>query len=68
MENIDPIEYGKLLAKVEALESKIVGMDNDIKTLLALANQSKGGFWMGMAIASFAGGVIAWVANHLIKG
>ena len=68
MENIDPIEYGKLLAKVEALETKIVGMDNDIKTLLALANQSKGGFWMGMAIASFAGGVIAWVANHLIKG
>lgn len=68
MENIDPIEYGKLLAKVEALETKIVGMDNDIKALLALANQSKGGFWMGMAIASFAGGVIAWVANHLIKG
>ena len=68
MENIDPIEYGKLLAKVEALETKIVGMDNDIKTLLALANQSKGGFWMGMAIASFAGGVIAWVANHLLKG
>ena len=68
MENIDPIEYGKLLAKVEALETKIVGMDNDIKQLLALANQSKGGFWMGMAIASFAGGAIAWVANHLIKG
>lgn len=68
MEVVDPVEYGKLLAKVEALESKIVGMDNDIKQLLALANQSKGGFWMGMAIASFAGGVIAWVANHLIKG
>ena len=68
MENIDPIEYGKLLAKVEALETKIVNMDSDIKQLLALANQSKGGFWMGMAIASFAGGVIAWVANHLIKG
>ena len=67
-EPIDPVEYGKLLAKVEGLEAKIVGMDNDIKTLLALANQSKGGFWMGMAIASFAGGVIAWVANHLIKG
>lgn len=67
-EPIDPVEYGKLLAKVEGLEAKIVGMDNDIKTLLALANQSKGGFWMGMAIASFAGGVITWVANHLIKG
>jgi hypothetical protein len=67
-ESIDPIEYGKLLAKVEALETKIVGMDNDIKQLLALANQSKGGFWMGMAIASFAGGIVTWVFNHLIKG
>jgi hypothetical protein len=66
-EPIDPVEYGKLLAKVEALEAKIVGMDNDIKTLLALANQSKGGFWMGMAIASFAGGIITWFANHLFK-
>ena len=68
MEVVDPVEYGKLLAKVEALEAKIVNMDGDIKQLLALANQSKGGFWMGMAIASFAGGVIAWVANHLLKG
>lgn len=66
-EPIDPVEYGKLLAKVEGLEAKIVGMDNDIKTLLALANQSKGGFWMGMAIASFAGGIITWAANHLFK-
>ena len=68
MEVVDPVEYGKLLAKVEALEAKIVNMDGDIKQLLALANQSKGGFWMGMAIASFAGGVITWVANHLLKG
>ena len=68
MDSIDPIEYGKLIAKVEALETKITGMDNDIKALLALANQSKGGFWMGMAIASFAGGVVTWAANHLFKG
>lgn len=67
-EPIDPVEYGKLLAKVEALELKIVNMDSDIKQLLALANQSKGGFWMGMAIASAAGGFITWAANHLIKG
>lgn len=68
MDEIDPIEYGRLLAKVDALEAKIVNMDSDIKQLLALANQSKGGFWMGMAIASFAGGVVTWAANHLFKG
>lgn len=64
MEQIDPVEYGKLLAKVEALETKIVNMDGDIKQLLALANQSKGGFWMGMAIASALGGFVTWFIQH----
>ena len=67
MEQIDPVEYGKLLAKVDALEHKIENMDKDIKQLLALANQSKGGFWMGMAIASLFGGVISWVARHWVS-
>jgi hypothetical protein len=67
MENLNPIEYGKLLAKVEGLESKVNSMDADIKTLLALANQSKGGFWMGMTIASIVGGILAWFAQHWMK-
>lgn len=64
MEQIDPVEYGRLLAQVESLTSKVEGMDADIKTLLALANQSKGGFWMGMTIASLAGGFVTWLAQH----
>ena len=67
MENLNPIEYGKLLAKVEGLEAKVNSMDADIKTLLALANQSKVGFWMGMTIASIVGGILAWFAQHWIK-
>ena len=66
MESIDPVEYGKLLAKVEALTSKVDVMENDIKTLLELANKSKGGFWMGMAIASAVGGFITWFANNMV--
>ena len=64
MENLNPVEYGKLLAKVEGLETKVNNMDADIKTLLALANQSKGGFWMGMTIASIAGGFLTWLTQH----
>jgi hypothetical protein len=41
-------------------------MRNDIKTLLELANKSKGGFWVGMAIASLIGGIIAFVADRLV--
>ena len=65
MESIDPIEYGKLIAKVEILTTKVESMDSDIKTLLELANKSKGGFWMGMTIASGVGAFVAWLASHL---
>ena len=60
MENLNPVEYGKLLAKVEGLETKVNSMDADIKELLALANKSRGGFWMGMAITSALSGFVAW--------
>lgn len=62
---IDPIEYGKLVHAVEQLEAKVSSMDSDIKELLALANKSKGGFWMGMTIASFFGGIVTFVSSHL---
>lgn len=65
MDNIDPVEYGKVLAKVDMLASKVDALEADIKTLLELANKSKGGFWMGMTIASFAGAVVSWIATHL---
>lgn len=67
MDNLNPVEYGRLIAKVEGLEAKVSSMDADIKTLLALANQSKGGFWMGMTIASLVGGFLAWLTQHWIK-
>lgn len=64
MEQINPIEYGKLLATVETLENRVDDMSKDIKSLLELANQSKGGFWMGMTIASIAGGFLTWMLTH----
>lgn len=66
MENIDLVQYGRLIAEVETLKEKVEGMDKDIKQLLALANQSKGGFWAGMAIASGIGGFLTWLAQHWV--
>ena len=67
MENIDPVEYGKLIAQVEHLTYKVESMESDIKTLLALANQSKGGFWIGMTIAAVLGGILTLVMNWFTK-
>lgn len=65
--NVDPVEYGRLISTVESLEKKVDAMEADIKALLALANKSKGGFWMGMTIASFIGGVVTWASSHFLK-
>ena len=66
MSMIDPVEYGKLLHAVEALEGKVSDMEADIKKLVQLADQSKGGFWVGMTIASIIGGIVTYVSNFFI--
>lgn len=64
--NIDLVEYGKLISKVDALEDKISSLEADIKELLALANKSKGGMWMGMAMASLVGGIVTYFTGHVL--
>ena len=64
MSEIDPREFGKLEAQVEAMQSEIHALRQDVKQLLEMANKSKGGFWMGMTIASGVGGIIGWITSH----
>ncbi len=67
MSEIDPREFGKLEAQVQALQTEVHGLRQDIKLLLEMANKSKGGFFVGMAIASVVGGIISFVATKLIR-
>ena len=69
---IDPVKYGAMWQRVndyerrfEVIDKKLDKMESQIEELLALANKSKGGFWMGMTIASGAGAVVSWIATHL---
>ena len=67
MSEIDPREFGKLEAQVEALQVEVHALRQDIKVLLEMANKSKGGFFVGMAIASVVGGMISFIATKVIK-
>lgn len=60
---IDPVEYGKLIQAVEELEHKVSALEGDIKELLKLANQSKGGLWMGMSIAAALGSILTMIGK-----
>ena len=72
---IDPIKYGAMWQRVndyerrfEVIDKKLDKMELQIDELLALANKGRGGFWMGMTIASMVGGVITWVVGHFKGG
>jgi DNA anti-recombination protein RmuC len=67
MSDIDAREFGKLEAQVEALQKEMHSLSADVKALLELANKGKGGFWMGMTIASFMGGIVTFVADRVWK-
>ena len=64
---VDLYKYGKLVATVESLEKKVDKLEAGMEELLELANKSKGGFWMGMVIASGIGGLVTYVTGFFNK-
>jgi uncharacterized protein YlxW (UPF0749 family) len=67
MSEIDAREFGQLEAEVRQLQKDVTELRGDVKKLLELANQSKGGLWAGMAIASFIGGIVTFVTGKFLK-
>lgn len=67
MDDVSAREFGRLEAQVEALQNEVHSLSKDVKSLLALANKSKGGFWVGMTIASFVGGGITFFMDRFFK-
>ena len=66
MSDIDLREFGKLEAQVEMLQVEVSALREDVKKLLAMANKSKGGFWVGMAIASAISGAAAFLLDRIL--
>lgn len=67
MSDIDARDFGRLEAQVEVLHGQVSQLSNDVRALLELANQSKGGFWMGMVIASAMSGILSFFAARWLK-
>lgn len=69
MSEIDPREFGKLEAQVEALQVEVHALRDDVKKLLEMANKSKGGLWAGMAVVSAVTSVGTFFVDRvLFKG
>lgn len=67
MSEIDLVRYGALYQKVEnyeekfdAMQKKMDKMESQLEQLIALANQGRGGFWMGMLLVSGISTLTGW--------
>lgn len=74
MAEIDPVKYGVLWQKVQdyerrfdQMEAKMDKMENHIETLVALANQGRGGFWAGMALVSAISSAVGFFSSYFHK-
>jgi hypothetical protein len=67
MSEIDPLKIGVMWQKVETMEKEMAEMRHDIKTLLAMAERSKGSLWALMGVASVVGGFITIVVDVFLN-
>jgi predicted HTH transcriptional regulator len=72
MFEIDPVKYGVLWQKVESYEEKfdemskkIDKMESSIEHLVALANRSRGGLFVGIGIISAISSCVGFIGHYL---
>lgn len=69
MNDIDPVEFGRMQADVHMLKTEMSEVRRDVKELLEMANRGRGGLWMFNSGLVAAGGVLAWAVDHFfLKG
>jgi len=61
---IDLVKYGGLWQRVQDMDKKMDKMERQLEELVALANKSKGGLWLGMSIASGLSALVGFMASH----
>jgi len=66
LENFDMFKFGGLVNQVENLQTKVDKLEEGMEELLALANQSRGGFWAGMAIVSAFSTFVGFVTHYFM--
>jgi hypothetical protein len=66
MSDIDPQEYGEMRAELRSLRREVDEVRADMKTLLEIANRSKGAMFFGGSVVATLGGAITLIAERFI--
>ena len=71
---IDLVRYGVLWNKIEnyehkfsSMEKKIDDMESDLKKLVLMAERSKGGIFVGMAVISVLSSAVGYITHWFAK-
>ena len=64
MAEIDPIKVGVMWQKLETMEQEVSELRADVKTLLAMAERSKGSLWAGMIIVSAFSSFVGFFSHY----
>jgi len=64
MAEIDPIKVGVMWQKLETMEREVSELRDDVKTLLEMANKSKGGLWAGMMVVSAISSFVGYISHY----
>jgi hypothetical protein len=74
MTQIDPVEFGRVLARLDEQDrqsaearEEIRQMREEIRSLLALANRGKGALFVLTGIGTIVGGVFAVFVEHWFR-
>lgn len=63
--HFDPSEFGEMKARLDYQDREIKEMRQDIRRLLALANQGKGGIVTLVSAGTLVGAIIGAILQHL---
>lgn len=61
---IDPIEFGKVLARLDAQDHQIEAISKDVKRLLELANSGRGSIITLTSLGAFMGAIVSLLAHY----
>lgn len=65
--HIDPVLFGRVLARLDEQDEQIKELRKDVKDLVQLANQGKGSLLMLCTVGGIVSSILTWIATHLVK-
>ncbi|MGN6085774.1 MAG: hypothetical protein ACTHN9_20235 [Trinickia sp.] len=65
MNQIDPIEFGRVLARLDEQDTQIAALRTDVQALLALANRGKGALFTLTSLGAAIGAVLGVLGHHI---